>query len=376
MRIRPAYIVVFILLVIGGFILYAALSNPATGTDSRGASPAPSTGPGILPPVDQAQDQVAHLEVETDTFDMGTVPNHEPTTKPITVRNTGQKTLEVKDITTTCACTTGKITPEQIRPGGEATLEVTVYPNRVPGFYSKKRLTIMSNAPNAPMQNIDVTAHIEPEFSVEPEELDFGEVQKGQKAQRQVLFRQVGGEPIEVLDVRPMDEAEKGVSFEYARRPESAWQEPGKAEYEIVATLEPWAPIGEYSQAYEIITSCKRVPRYRQKFTATVHGFYELSQDRVFFTMRPGMTTDKPLGELVVQADRPIEIVDAQVTGEDFIVKTTPGPEANTATLEVYTTEKATVGRKDEELSFYVTAEDSEPLPNVVPVRGVVIDVQ
>ncbi|MFO7974759.1 MAG: DUF1573 domain-containing protein [Candidatus Hydrogenedentota bacterium] len=376
MRIHPVYIVILVIVGIAGFVIYAALSGDAGDVTSPAPPVAPSNT-GMLPSVDIDQNLVPKLEVETDTFHMGTVTNSEPTTKELTVKNTGSEKLVVREISTSCACTTGKINPKEIMPGEAATLEVTVYPNRIPGFYTHKRLTLITNAPNAPMQNIDVIARIDPEFEVIPDDaLDFGTVQKGERNQREVLLRQLGEEPIELLDVRMIDEQAKGVTFEWERRPESEWQEAGKPEYTITATLEPFALPGEFTQMCYIVTSCKRVPRYRQPIKAMVKSFYELSDKRLFFSTRPGQSKETPLASLEIKADRPIKIIDPEITGDEFSVELVPGSDSNSMKIQLHCASKVTPGRKNEALTFFVKAEGGEPLPNLVPVRGTIMNLQ
>lgn len=355
-------------------MLYAALGgNPG---EVSAPSPASPSNTGMLPPVDADQDRVPVLEVETDTFDMGTVPNTGPATREMTVKNTGSQKLVIREISTSCGCTTGDITPREIMPGQSAQLEITVYPYRIPGFYSRKRLTLITNAPNAPMQNIDVIARIEPEFEVVPEEgLDFGEVEKGERVQREVLLRQLGEEPVEVLDVKMIDEESRGVTFAWNVRPESEWKESGKPEYAITATLEPFAPPGEYSQMCYIVTSCKRVPRYRYAIKGAVKSFYELSKDRLVFSVRPGQSGEAPLASLDVKADRPIEIVNPEITGENFSFKIVAGDTPHTKTIQLFLVSKKSSGRIEEQLTFFVKANDHEPLPNRVPVRAMVMNV-
>ena len=376
MRIRPAYIIIAIVLALGAFVIYAALSarDAVPPVAQPGRTP---SGPGVLPPVDADQASVPMLEIETDELDMGTVTNREPTTTEIMVTNTGRRTLEIRQVTTTCAaCTTSQMAQNQIRPGQSVPLEITVFPRGIPGFETQQRLTIMSNAANAPMQTVEVIVRVEPEFEVEPDGLDFGEIQKGERAQRTQVLRQVADEPIELVDVRFLDEAEKSASFAFEKRPESEWREPGKPEYTIAVTIEPWAPAGDYSRVYYLFSTCERVPRYRQRVEAVIESFYELSKDRLTFSMRPGVSRDEPVGTIVATAERPIEIVNAEITGDGFELKTLPGPEPNSATVEVYVAPDARVGRRNEELRFDVRAEDGTLLPNRLPVRGVVIDLQ
>jgi len=374
MRIRPAYVVIVVVAAIGAFVLYAALSSRGGPDQGLGTPSSQSSGGAMLPPVDVNQDLVPVLDIGMDTFDAGLLPNDTITTKTIPVKNTGRKKLVIRQITTTCACTTGKITPMEIMPGATATMEITIEPDRILGFYSEKLLTILSNAPASPMKELVVKAHIEPEFEVEPEVLEFGEVPKGAPAQRQAVLRQVGEEPIELLGVEPIDKKDKSCSFTFAKRPEAEWRTPGKPEYLITAALEPIAPIGKYSKSFVIETTCRRVGRYRLQLDATVTGFYKLNEKEIAFTWNRARPLDGPVGALLVAADRPVEIVDARVSGELFIVKTAPGPRPNTVAIELYINGAPDAGRRDEELTFAVKGEDGALLPNVVPVRGTIID--
>jgi hypothetical protein len=371
MRIRPAHIVVAVLALIAAFVLYAALTTGPAGTEP----PVVPAAPGNLPPAGADQEAVPVMEVETDTFKMGVVDNDKATTKELMITNPGRRTLEIKDITSSCACTIGEMEQTEIRPGQSAPLKVTIYPNRIPGFYSHKTLTIMSNAGADPMKKIDVIAKIDPEFSVEPEKIEFGEVEKGQTVKRNVLLRQVGAEAIELLNVKPLAESQAGVTFTYEKRPESEWLEAGKPEYDITAELQPWAPIGKIKESFQIITTCKRVPRFRCLYEAQVNGFYELSKSRMFFSMRPNASKDVPLDSLRVEADRPIEIVDLKVSGDAFRAAWKSGASKNTAIIEIYAEPGAQPGRRNETLAFSVKSAE-ETLPNRVQVRGVLLDLK
>ena len=375
MRIRSAAVVIIVVAAIGAFVLYAALSSretPGERYDMPSGTP-PSDG-AMLPPVDVDQELVPILEIGMDRFDAGLVPNDQITVKTIPVKNTGRKKLVIRQITTTCACTTGKITPAEIMPGRTATMEITIEPDRVAGFYSAKQLTIMSNAPATPMKDLLVVVSIEPEFEVEPEMLEFGEVEKGARVEQQTVLRQIGDEPIELHGVVPMDMKDKNFSSSFRKLPEAEWRTPGKPEYLITVALEPIAPMGKLTKSLVIETTCKRVPRLRLLCEATITGFYELAQEEIAFTWNRAKAHEEPAGSLLVAADRPIEIVDAQVSDERFVVKTVPGPRPNTVAIELHIQGVPELGRVNGELTFAVKAEDGALLPNSVPVRGTIVD--
>ncbi|HEX71813.1 MAG TPA: DUF1573 domain-containing protein, partial [Candidatus Hydrogenedentes bacterium] len=103
------------------------------------------------------------------------------------VFNHGKAPLRIFDIKTTCAaCTIGFMPPERavIPPGGESHIEVVFIPRGVHGFFSHKTLTIYSNDPKQPALMVNVKASVDPEFALEPEEIDFGTLQKGEIPQK------------------------------------------------------------------------------------------------------------------------------------------------------------------------------------------------
>ena len=66
----------------------------------------------------------ADIAVETQSFDLGDVPNGAIATRDLTVRNTGDDLLVVEAISTSCGCTTATLEPMQIAPGGSGTLHI------------------------------------------------------------------------------------------------------------------------------------------------------------------------------------------------------------------------------------------------------------
>ena len=64
------------------------------------------------------------ITVETESFDLGDVPNGTIAGRELTVQNTGTETLVVESLSTSCGCTTATLAPMQIAPGESGTLRV------------------------------------------------------------------------------------------------------------------------------------------------------------------------------------------------------------------------------------------------------------
>ena len=73
-------------------------------------------------------DAVGEIELSTETFDFGTVPNTDPVSETFQVRNVGQGTLEILGVSTSCACTTAEVGSLRIPPGEATDLTVMYDP--------------------------------------------------------------------------------------------------------------------------------------------------------------------------------------------------------------------------------------------------------
>lgn len=74
------------------------------------------------------------IEVEPARFDWGTIPNDTPVTRAFTVRNGGDRPLEITGISTSCGCTTASLEDARLAAGETAELRVTFDPTTHPGL--------------------------------------------------------------------------------------------------------------------------------------------------------------------------------------------------------------------------------------------------
>lgn len=289
MRLRANQIVAVVLVLIAGIlglVFWSALSAPKTGgTDPAGddflesvreeAARNPETAAtevGGEAPGGADASKVAIIDVLRD-FDAGTIPNDVITTKTLPIRNKGTFDLTIGQITTQCACTVGAVEKKVIPPGGEVPMTIVLDPRRIPGFESKKLLTIFSNDKQSEMTTIMVMCKVEPEFSVEPDKVELGQVAKGQTATAQVVMRQMQDapfrdKPFEVTGVKVGEETHAIVASVKAR-PEADWAVPGHREYVIDLTFDSnLAPVGPFDAVLSVDTTCWRLPNYR----LLVHG--------------------------------------------------------------------------------------------------------
>jgi hypothetical protein len=395
MKLRTGHIIIAIAALLGVFVVFAAVYTGArpypdleTAAESAYLLPPQETPETTtsLPPADAGPEKAPRIEAETDVLDLGVIPNDAFGRKDLLIYNRGDAPLLITNIQSSCACVVTRTSEAKpvVPPGASAAVEVGVNPFRVPGFYSRKTLTIFSNDYNNSQIEVDVTARITPEFALEPEELDFGVVEKGAMPEKTVLLRQVREEPVTVTAVSPVigraDEEEKADSdliLSLAPVPEAEWKQAGKAEYAIRVQLAPALPPGEFLRPFRIETNVERIAKighYRYPVSGTIEAFYTVKPawPRWVSLKQEENAPDKISGTAEITADRPISVSDIEA-GPALSVSARKDPaEDNTVRLDIVAAPGAAGGRIREEIHFNVES-GGKTYPERIAVRGLLL---
>ncbi len=340
-------------------------------------------GEGSLPPIDAEQDLVPVIAVETQDLDLGTVSNTANTEHRLKVFNHGKVPLRITDIKTSCAaCTVGYIPSEKavIPPGGESFMEIIFMPRGVPGFFSHKTLTIFSNDPNQPVLTVNVTASVDPEFALEPEEIDFGVLEKGETPHKTMLLRQLREARVELLDVsefgpNPEEKESETFHFSFEALPESEWTVPDKAEYRITVAPSPLLPPGTFHQRFTISTNVERIPVLWAFAKGEVIAPYtvEPTHPKRLMLTPAGLESspDRPGGSAVIKGEHPVQITDIVPDSVWIEAVARPGATPTVGYLDVTLRPDAPEGRHDDAVRFTVLM-GGKKYPERIVVRGFV----
>lgn len=148
------------------------------------------------------------LEVDPWVLEFGEVLDGEEPVEYVVLRNTGKNALTITQIYSGCGCAVPRmvfsdgveveISQKSLRgnvgviePGKEARIEVRFLTHGYEGKI-RKHIRIESDHPQAPHFNIGVRASIKKAITLEPETVEFGEVVRGQRAEREVLLLSKG----------------------------------------------------------------------------------------------------------------------------------------------------------------------------------------
>jgi len=267
-----------------------------------------------------------------------------------------------------------------VLPGGSVDMEVQIDPRRIPGFKSRKTLTIFSNDPQNPALMIGVSASVDPEFAVEPETIEFGVVKKGEKLPEiNVRVRQLLDEPLELTNLTSFGAGgstavSPDLDLSLAKLPEEEWAAPGMAEYEITATINENAALGGIDEFVQVETNVPRLPRIRIPVSATIESFYYTNPSYPApLLLKPPSADEAPIDEAtVVGSDAPVEVTNVQAPAPLNIVVEQGGHPNEKDLVVTIAPEQAETGPLDEVVTFDVTSADGKVAKERLNVRGYV----
>lgn len=364
MKLRGMHIVIFVVLVIVSLVVYGSLrSRPPADQSAQSASLPKSTKP--VEPVQTSPS--ASLVIEpAEKLDFGTIPREGPTMRQIKLHNRGTDFIEITKVHSSCGCTKVAIleAEKKIPPGGTSIVNVTADPKGIRRFVNKQTVTITSNDPLNPESRITVLARVDPEFELEPEDLDFGELQKGAPIERTILFRQLTDEPIEIKELvrtKPGND----ITLSFAKRPENEWKTPGKNEYTITVKLAEDISPGEINDTMAILSTCKRLPSFTYGIKGKITAFYKVTPPRGVMLRSPAPDGSPSVGIATVIADRPFEVVDLKPTSDEVLVTPKPGSAPNSIALEISLKPDAKPGRRNESIGFTVKSAEASLRDNL-----------
>lgn len=208
------------------------------------------------------------LHIDKSVFDFGSVSEGTVVTGDFLLRNVGSSPLEIQRIQPACGCTVAKSEQLQIAPGEESRLEVTF---DTTGFTGEKLKTVRlyTNDVEDGSAVVTLRGSVQPEVTVDPLRVYFGEVQKGATPSRSFVVGAAAGSGIEILQV-----ASRSSSLELSTQEFNDGKRKGK---QVTVSLRPGIPIGNFRGRVVVRTSSKRDPIVNVNVFAKVSGDFEIT---------------------------------------------------------------------------------------------------
>ena len=185
--------------------------------------------------------------------DFGVVARGALTRTFVTLKNDLNATVHVGSVTTSCGCSSGDIDAQTIAPGESARLKIEMNTRQYTG---KKDSTVIVrfDAPREAEVRIPVSMYCRKDVLLTPGEVNFGAVDKGAGAGREVQIAYAGYAGWAIRGVTGEGKFLEADVTETGRTP-------GTANYVLTVKLSPDAPVGPIRERLELITTDAEHPK-------------------------------------------------------------------------------------------------------------------
>lgn len=146
----------------------------------------------------------SQIKFKQTTVDFGEVNSGDEVNASFEFENAGDSVLIIKNVTTSCGCTTSKLDKLEYQPGEKGTIPAKFNSK---GFSGKvtKTVTVSSNdEENSYVQlNISGTVNLKDfsEMEVTPDQLDFGKVTLGKTYTKKITIKNPGNLDLQLIEI-------------------------------------------------------------------------------------------------------------------------------------------------------------------------------
>jgi hypothetical protein len=254
----------------------------------------------------QSDDWANKLFKEGAAHDFGTVPHGAELYYRFPITNIYAVPLDIVSVRVSCGCVKATPSAQTLQPRESGFLDVTMDAHR---FVGPKVVTIyFSVGPKyISTATLTVSATSRQDVVLNPGEMTFGVVQRGQPAEKVVDVEYAGVLDWKVTEV-VVGDAPLNVTLQ------ELYRQPGKVGYRVKAILRADAPPKQYKQDLQIRTNDPATPLVPLVFEAVVQAALSVVPSNVTLgTPKVGETITR---KLVVRGSKPFKVLGIDGLGE------------------------------------------------------------
>ena len=147
----------------------------------------------------------AKITFEKTELDFGELESGKVTDLEYKFKNTGDQTLIIKNISSSCGCTVTKVEKKEYQPGEDGVIPVKFFSRGYNGKITKT-ITVATNDPENVYTRLKVMGSVVlKDFAaweiIGPDRLDFSEVTLGEKYTEKIKFKNTGTIELRIIEV-------------------------------------------------------------------------------------------------------------------------------------------------------------------------------
>lgn len=240
----------------------------------------PSCSP-ITSTLDPVKSLEPRLMFEEQVYDFGIAGPEEKISHTFRFTNTGAVPLKIARVSTDCGCTAALISATDIPPEGSGEIRAVFETRRYKGK-QEKTITVYSNDPYEPEIELVMRGIVKTEVAVDPQGLNFGDIQKGETFTKTVRLLQLSQNNLVLKKIEANDN--------YFAVAASRFREENSRGINIDVTLKPDVSVGQFSEVITLHTNLKRRPRIDVPIWANILGMIKVEPGMLSFgVIKKGM---------------------------------------------------------------------------------------
>ncbi|EFK11696.1 conserved hypothetical protein [delta proteobacterium NaphS2] len=151
-----------------------------------------------------ASPAIAGLTASPGQIEFGNLKEGPPAQKSVILTNTGDAPTKITNVSTSCACTTTKLSRQELAPGQTADLTITYQTYKYAGKFDKT-VTVETDDKQAPRTIIHLVGNVAPipmgVLDMNPRKVDVGNLTLNQPKKIEIPVQNTGDAPLRVNKV-------------------------------------------------------------------------------------------------------------------------------------------------------------------------------
>ena len=243
--------------------------------------------------------------------DFGTVARGSEAKYRLKLTNVFKETVHIRSAGTTCKCFQVKIPKDTLASLESTEVEIVVDTLK---FVGERKSTMMITFDRPAYAEIPIPLHayIRKDVGLTPGGAQFGNVPKGQPMDRKIQVNHVGRPDWKITELICKNEHIEAKATELARQPN------GSTTYELVVSLKPTAPAGDFREQLTIVTDDAAGPQIPVVIEGRIEpDFYATPEFLDFGVVAPGTETTR---NLVIRGRRAFKVtgIESETTAGTF----------------------------------------------------------
>lgn len=249
--------------------------------------------------------------VDTKKIDFGVIATGSENPRPITISNTLQSTIHIREVKTSCQCAiVTQPSTYTLQPGESVTIDVRMNTRQ---FKQRKdsNVVVVFDSPQYYELRIPVTAYIRTDVVFDPGMIRFGNVDQGSPASSTVSIAYAGRNDWDIVDIK-IENPNITATLHPGTRAA------GRADYSLEVKLNDAAKAGRMRDVITLVTNDQSNPYVPLMIEGTIVPDLTVSQD--VYYVQPLSAGQTAQIRVVVRGRRPfrIEDVDCETMGDCF----------------------------------------------------------